>query len=214
MKGAWCYDWDKMCTWGILQWMWPLLHPQLLSLVCVTQSLPGAVWTEPSGLWASPFGSGWLPGVRLHPLSCVGLSSLAVLCSAARDGHWGVAEGMGSLGWWLWGGQAFSFRFYKFSLLLRLCSFIFWHWKVPIVVCEFFGVYGRDAAAYESSRSCHLMFASASPPSLAARQSGANRAYGKQPQKDFGTNIYFLGWKWEIFIHCVSISAIPGSFLL
>lgn len=141
MKGAWCYDWEikyalgrfycecgLCCMHSSSPWcVWP----------CVTKGLPGAVWTEPSGLWASPFGSGWLPGVRLHPLSCAGLSSLAELCSAARAGHWGVAEGMGTLGWRLWGRQAFLFRFYKFSLLLRVYAFIFWHWKVPIVVCEF-----------------------------------------------------------------------------
>lgn len=104
-------------------------------------------------------------------------------------------------------------RFYTFSLLFRLYSFIFWHWKVPIVVYRFFGVYGRAAALYESSRSCHLVFAWASPPSLAARQWGAKSAYGKEPQKDFGTNI-FLGWKCKMFTHCINISAIPGSFLL
>lgn len=48
--------------------MWPLPHLQLLSLMClalyVTKGHPGAVSTEPSGLWASPF---WMRGDSLGP---------------------------------------------------------------------------------------------------------------------------------------------------
>lgn len=147
MKGAWCYDWEikcalgrfycecgLWCTYSSSPWcVWP----------CVTMSQPGAVWTEPPGLWASPFGWGWLPGLRMHPLSCAGLFSLATLCSDARAG----TEGCGGHGQFrvkaLRRTGFFIQRFYKFSLLLRLYSLFFWHWKVPIVVCGVFGVYGR-----------------------------------------------------------------------
>lgn len=188
MKGAWCYDWEikcalgrfycecgLCCTYSSSPWcVWP----------CVTEGHPGAVWTEQSGLWASPFGWGWLPGPSLHPLSYAGLSSLPGLRAQGLQRAWQFrVKALKRTGF-------FIQRFYKFSLLLRLYCFIFWYWKVPIVVCGFFGVYGRASALYESSRSCHLMFAWVSPPSLAARQWGANSAYGKRPQKDFGKKYF------------------------
>lgn len=117
--------------------MWPLPHLQLLSLMClapcVTKDQPGPVWTEPSGLWASPFGMrGDSPGPGYSPFR---IGDCAWLPWTGLEG----TEGTGGLGQRLWGGQAYFLqRSYNFSLLLRFCSFIFCQWKIPIdYLCGF-----------------------------------------------------------------------------